>query len=74
MAQDLREQTLDLVNANVPPGAPPHVAALIAAWLRAVAMDEDEALTAEERRALVEVALEVERRGARVQTDREHPP
>ncbi len=34
----------------------------IAHWLRAVAMDEDETLTAEERRALIEVALEVERK------------
>ena len=36
----------------------------IADWLRAVAMDEDEILTPEERRALIEVALAVERRGA----------
>ena len=34
----------------------------IADWLRAVAMDEDEILTPEERRALIEIALEVERR------------
>lgn len=38
----------------------------IAAWLRAVAMDEDEILTPEERRALIEIALEVERRGGRL--------
>ena len=35
----------------------------IAAWLRAVAMDQDEDLTPEERRALIEIALEVERKG-----------
>ena len=34
----------------------------IADWLRAVAMDENETLTPEERRALIEVALEVERK------------
>lgn len=32
----------------------------IADWLRAVAMDVDETLTLEERRALIEIALEVE--------------
>ena len=36
----------------------------IADWLSAVAMDEDETLTTEERRALIEVALAVDRRGA----------
>lgn len=34
----------------------------IAAQLRAVAMDQDEDLTPAERRELVEIALEVERR------------
>jgi hypothetical protein len=34
----------------------------IAVWLRAVALDQNEDLTPEERRALIEVALEVERR------------
>ena len=34
----------------------------IADWLRAVAMDEDETLTPEERRALIEVALAVDPR------------
>ena len=38
----------------------------IADWLRAVAMDEDETLTPEERRALIEIAREVERRGGRL--------
>jgi hypothetical protein len=37
----------------------------IAAWLRAVALDEDEILSTEERRLLIEIALEVERRGAK---------
>ena len=35
----------------------------IAAWLRAVAMDEGELLTSEERRALIDIALEVDRKG-----------
>ena len=34
----------------------------IADWLRAVAMDEDEDLTPAERRDLIEIALEVDRR------------
>ena len=34
----------------------------IADWLRAVALDEDEDLTPAERRELIEIALEVERR------------
>ena len=36
----------------------------IADWLRAVAIDQDETLTPQERRALIEIALEVERKGA----------
>ena len=34
----------------------------VADWLRAVAMDQDEDLTPAERRKLIEIALEVERR------------
>ena len=34
----------------------------IADWLRAVAMDRDEDLTPAERRELIEIALEAERR------------
>ena len=33
--------------------------------MRAIAMDEDETLKPEERRALIEIALEVERRETR---------
>ena len=38
----------------------------IADWLRAVALDEGEDLTPAERRTLIEIALEVERRGSRL--------
>ena len=34
----------------------------VADWLRAVAMDQGEGLTPAERRELIEIALEVERR------------
>ncbi len=38
----------------------------IADWLRAVALDEGEDLTPEERRALIEIAVAVERRAKAV--------